>query len=120
MTGDYQASPQMVEGYQVEADGKRWTLTLREGLKFHDGEPVLAGDCAASIRRWGQRNPFGQALLAATDDVSAADDRKNRVPIEQAVSQAARRAWHDHPVPRAPTSFECAASSGVSGRVSVL
>ena len=76
MTGDYQASPQMVEGHKVEADGKRWTLTLREGLKFHDGEPVLARDCAASIRRWGQRNPFGQALLAATDDVSAADDRK--------------------------------------------
>lgn len=75
MTGDYQASPQMVEGYQVEADGKRWTLTLREGLKFHDGEPVLARDCAASVRRWGQRNPYGQTLLAATDDISAADDR---------------------------------------------
>jgi peptide/nickel transport system substrate-binding protein len=36
---------------------------------------VRARDCAASIRRWGPRNSFGQALIAATDDISAADDR---------------------------------------------
>ena len=48
----------------VEDDGKRWTITLRDGLKFHDGEPVRARDCVASIRRWGSATPFGQALLA--------------------------------------------------------
>ncbi len=74
--GHYKASPQMVEGALVEQDGRRWTLTLREGLKFHDGAPVLARDCAASIRRWGRRDAFGQALLAATDELSAPDDRK--------------------------------------------
>ena len=31
-------------------------LTLREGLKFHDGTPVLARDCVASIQRWGKRD----------------------------------------------------------------
>ena len=71
----YAAQPQMVEGFTTEADGKLWKLTLREGLKFHDGTPVLARDCAASIRRWGKRDAFGQALMAATDEVSDADDR---------------------------------------------
>src|SRR5262245_11892579 len=47
--GRFQPSPQMVEGALVEDDGKRWTLTLRPGLKFHDGEPVLARDCVASV-----------------------------------------------------------------------
>lgn len=71
----FRSSPQMVEGHVAGEDGRRWRLTLREGLKWHDGERVLARDCVASIRRWGQRDPFGQALLAATDELSAADDR---------------------------------------------
>jgi peptide/nickel transport system substrate-binding protein len=71
----YRASPQMVAGHVVENDGKRWKLTLRDGLKWHDGERVLARDCVASVQRWGKRDAFGQALLAATDELSAPDDR---------------------------------------------
>ena len=55
--------PQMVAGHVVEADGRRWTLTLRPGLLFHDGTPVLARDAVASIRRWGRRDSFGQLLM---------------------------------------------------------
>ena len=73
--GAFQPQPQMVEGVLTDSDGKRWTLTLREGLKFHDGEPVLARDCVASVGRWGRRSSFGQTLMAATDELSAADDR---------------------------------------------
>jgi peptide/nickel transport system substrate-binding protein len=67
--------PQMVEGATTEQDGKLWKLRLREGLLFHDGTPVLARDCVASIRRWARRDAFGQTLMAVTDDLSAADDR---------------------------------------------
>ncbi len=72
---DYKPQPQMVEGHAVEDDGKRWTLKLREGLRFHDGEPVRARDAVASIRRWGARDPLGQVLLARTDALEAPDDR---------------------------------------------
>ena len=61
-----QARPQMCAGHDVSADGLTWTFTLRDGLTFHDGERVLAKDCAMSVRRWGSRNSFGQPLLAAT------------------------------------------------------
>ncbi len=71
----YKASPQMVAGHVVENDGRLWKLTLRDGLKWHDGERVLARDCVASVQRWGKRDAFGQALLAATDAVSAPDDK---------------------------------------------
>lgn len=70
----YQAQPQMVSGHSVSADGFEWRLTLRDGLRFHDGAPVLAADCVASIRRWALRDPFGQALMAATGELGAADD----------------------------------------------
>ncbi|MBO1078296.1 ABC transporter substrate-binding protein [Roseomonas haemaphysalidis] len=79
----YRTSPQMVAGHVVEDDGRLWTLSLRDGLLFHDGTPVLARDCVASIRRWGQRDPFGQALLAATDELSAPDDRTIRFRLKR-------------------------------------
>ncbi len=62
MDGAFRPAPQMVEGAGAEADGLLWTLRLREGLRFHDDEPVLACDCAASVRRWGRRDTFGQVL----------------------------------------------------------
>ena len=71
----YKAQPQMVEGAVTDADGKSSKLTLRPGLKFHDGTPVLARDCVASLQRWGKRDAFGQALMAVTDELTAADDR---------------------------------------------
>jgi peptide/nickel transport system substrate-binding protein len=73
--GSYKASPQMVEGHTIENDGKLWKLTLRPGLMWHDGERVLARDCTASIRRWAKRDAFGDALMLATEELSAPDDR---------------------------------------------
>lgn len=67
--------PQMIEGHTTENGGLLWTLRLREGLRFHDGSPVLARDAVASIQRWAARDGFGRALMAATDELSAPDDR---------------------------------------------
>ncbi len=73
MDNAYKASPQIAEGMTVENDGKLVKITLRAGLKWHDGEKVLARDCVASIKRWGARDTFGQSRMAATDELSAAD-----------------------------------------------
>jgi peptide/nickel transport system substrate-binding protein len=71
-----QPHPQMVAGHVTENDNKLWRLTLREGLRFHDGTPVLASDAVASIKRWGARDAFGQVLMAATDELSAPSDKE--------------------------------------------
>ena len=90
---EYKPQLQMLEGYTVEEDGRRWVMQLREGLAFHDGERVLARDCVASLRRWMARDPFGQALAAATDDLAAPDDRtivlrlKSRFPVLAALAR---------------------------------
>jgi peptide/nickel transport system substrate-binding protein len=67
--------PQMAAGHTIESDGRRWTITLRELLRFHDGEPVRGRDVVASVRRFCARDGFGQSLLAVTDELSAPDDR---------------------------------------------
>jgi peptide/nickel transport system substrate-binding protein len=81
--GNFVAQPQMAEGHTVEDEGKRWRITLREGLRWHDGPPVLARDCVASIRRWGGRDVLGRELLAISDEISALDDRTIQFRLKQ-------------------------------------
>jgi peptide/nickel transport system substrate-binding protein len=80
---NWAAQPQMVEGHQVEEDGLTWTLTLRDGLRFHDKEPVLARDAVASIRRFAARIDFAYALMAATEELAAPDDRTVRFRLKR-------------------------------------
>ena len=79
----FRPQPQMVDGAQTSDGGKLWKLVLRDGLKFHDGTPVLGRDCVASIQRWGKRDAFGQALMAATDELSAPDDKTIQFRLKQ-------------------------------------
>lgn len=71
----FRPQPQMIEGHLVSDDGLKWTMKLRDGLRFHDGTPVLARDVVASLRRWGARDAFGASLFAVVDEVTAIDDR---------------------------------------------
>jgi peptide/nickel transport system substrate-binding protein len=72
---DLKPQPQMVGKWDLSDDKKTYTFMLRDGLKWHDGTPVTARDCVASIRRWGARDGGGQVLLAHTADLSAKDDK---------------------------------------------
>ena len=67
--------PQMIEGAEVDDNGKRWTIKLREGLVFHDGEKVRAQDCVASLKRWMKRDGAGQTIELRMDALEVKDDR---------------------------------------------
>ena len=71
----FNPQPQMVEGHTIDDDGKRWTMKLREGLVFHDGTPVLARDCVASLQRWLKRDAVSETINARVDAIEAPDDR---------------------------------------------
>ena len=83
MDGRFGATPQMVDGHTVQDNGRLWSLRLRENLWFHDGTPVLARDCVASIRRWAKRDPFGVTLMETTEELSAPDDRTIRFRLKR-------------------------------------
>ncbi len=78
-----QVKPQMAEGHSVSDDGRTWTIRLREGLKFHDGEPVRAVDCVASLKRWAARQPTGLVIGGFVDEWSASDDRTIKVALKR-------------------------------------
>jgi peptide/nickel transport system substrate-binding protein len=67
--------PQMVDRTTVSPDGMKYTFTLREGLRWHDGQPVLSEDCVESLKRWGKRDRFGQLLMAHTGKIAPVDKK---------------------------------------------
>ena len=79
----YASHPQMAEWHEVDAAGTSWTIWLRHGLRFHDGAPVLARDVEASLRRWGVRDGYGQALFSAVAELSCPDDSSLRFRLHR-------------------------------------
>ena len=75
--------PQMAAGAEVSPDGRTWRIGLRDGLKFHDGTPVLARDAAASIARWAKKEPFGQLLNKAVDSYGTRDDKTVEIKLKK-------------------------------------
>jgi len=78
-----QPHPQMCAGHEASDDGLTWRFTLRDGLTFHDGEPVRGSDCIASIARWSKRDTFGQLLAARLGDMTVLDDRRFQIRLSR-------------------------------------
>jgi peptide/nickel transport system substrate-binding protein len=75
--------PQMVEKYDESADKKTFTFTLRDGLLWHDGQPVTAEDCVASIKRWAARDATGQKLMSFVDSMAVKDAKTFEVKLKE-------------------------------------
>jgi peptide/nickel transport system substrate-binding protein len=81
VAADGKPKPQMAQDHSVSDNGRVWRIRLRDGLKFHDGTPVRAIDCASSVERWSKREPFGQILAKVVESFGAADDRTVEVRL---------------------------------------
>jgi peptide/nickel transport system substrate-binding protein len=80
---EFQARPQMVDKWSLSDDKKLYTFQLRDGLGWHDGTPVTAADCVASIRRWGAADAGGQALMDRVSDISKKDDKTFIIALKE-------------------------------------
>jgi peptide/nickel transport system substrate-binding protein len=67
---NFKVQPQMAD-WKVSDDKLTYTFTLRDGLKWHDGAPVTAEDCVASLKRWGRMDNMGQKLMDFTASIEA-------------------------------------------------
>jgi peptide/nickel transport system substrate-binding protein len=75
--------PQMVDKFTVSGDKLTYDFTLRDGLKWHDGQPVTSADCIASIQRWSKRDSLGQKLGEAVAKYEAVDDKSFRITLKE-------------------------------------
>jgi peptide/nickel transport system substrate-binding protein len=77
--------PQMVESTAMSPDRLTVTMTLRSGLKWHDGTPVTAKDVVPSLKRWMVRDVAGQKLKEFTADLAVVDDRTFKFVLKEPV-----------------------------------
>ena len=75
MDESFEVKPQMVDTWEVTDDRLAYSFTLRDGLAWHDGDPVTPEDCIASLRRWGERDPLGRRLMTHVESLDGVDDR---------------------------------------------
>jgi len=81
----FKIQPQMAE-YKISDDKLTYTLTLRDGLKWHDGTPVTAEDCVASLKRWGKADGMGQKLMDFTASLEATDEKTITLKLKEPYS----------------------------------
>src|ERR1700704_1398542 len=82
MDSDFKIQPQMAD-WKVSDDKLTYTFTLRDGLKWHDGAPVTAEDCVASLQRWGKRDGMGQKLMSFTASIEATDAKTITLKLKE-------------------------------------
>ena len=68
---DGEVVPALASDYKVSDDGLTYTFTLREGVTFHNGEPVTAEDVLYSLERCAGSENDGTPLISAFSAVSA-------------------------------------------------
>ena len=79
----FRVRPQMAD-WAVSDDRLVYTFTLRDGLRWHDGAPVTAEDCVASLRRWGRSiDSMAQKLMEFTASIEAADARTIVIKLKE-------------------------------------
>src|ERR1700760_2178380 len=79
---NFKIQPQMAE-YKVSDDKLTYTFTLRDGLKWHDGTPVTAEDCVASLKRWSKVDSMGQKLMDFTASLEATDPKTITLKLKE-------------------------------------
>ncbi len=73
-TSDGQLVPAVAEDYKISEDGMTYTFTLRDGIKFHNGDPVTTNDIVYSLKRYAEIQGEGSAF-SVVEDVKAVDDK---------------------------------------------
>jgi peptide/nickel transport system substrate-binding protein len=72
---DFETIPSLAESWEGSDDGLTWTYTLREGLKWSDGEPLTAEDIAYTINRSREEEWLNHSATVVNITAEATDDR---------------------------------------------
>ena len=83
MDAQGEIQPQMVDTYEVSPDRLTYTLTLRDGLLWHDGTPVTAEDCIASIKRWGAKDSMGQKMMSFVQYFASVNPKTLKILLKE-------------------------------------
>ena len=75
--------PQMLDKYEVSRDQLTYTMTLRDGLTWHDGKPVTSEDCIASIKRWAAKDSMGQKMMTFVTELQPVNPKTFTIRLKE-------------------------------------
>ena len=83
---------------KISADGKIYSITLRKGVKLHNGRDLNADDVVASLKRWMEVSPRGKSVAAQVADLTAKGPLSVEISLKNAyaplLSQLAMASRH--------------------------
>jgi peptide/nickel transport system substrate-binding protein len=65
--------PMLADGHTISDGGRRYTITLRKGVRFHNGKELTTADVVPSLNRWGKISTPGKPLWKNVEAVEAKD-----------------------------------------------
>ncbi|NMB43909.1 MAG: ABC transporter substrate-binding protein [Clostridiales bacterium] len=75
--------PAVASDYSVSEDGKVYTFTLRDNVKFHNGETVTVGDVVYSLNRYVTLNLAAEPVLSNIIEIKEVDDKTIEISLEE-------------------------------------
>lgn len=71
---NWKVTPLLAESMpEISADGKVYTIKLRQGVTFHDGSTMTSADVVASLKRWMDVASRGKQTAGFVESVEAVD-----------------------------------------------
>lgn len=75
--------PLLAESDRLEDDGKTIIISLRKGVKFHNGQDMTSNDVLASLQRWGEHGSRGSLLLGEALSIEASGDYEVTIKLKE-------------------------------------
>jgi peptide/nickel transport system substrate-binding protein len=69
----YGVKPMLAHSYKVSSDSKTYTIQLRQGVKFHNGQEMTSADVVASLTRWTKVSSRGKIASQSIESITASD-----------------------------------------------
>ena len=75
--------PHLADAHKIGNRGLTQTITLRTGVKFHNGKEMTSADVVASLKRWGQVASLGRVLWPDVESIEATDPYTVTIYLKQ-------------------------------------
>lgn len=83
LSDDYELTPGLAESWKLSDDGLQLTLTLREGVTWHDGEPFTAEDVKFNFDEIVPLQVYGGPLAERIGSTEIVDDNEVLITLSE-------------------------------------
>lgn len=91
--------PWLAESWKSSEDGLTWTFTLRDGVKWHDGQPLTADDVVFTFRYFAVKpNPWSSAAVDVIKEIERVDERTVRLTLTRSYAPFLRNVIGSIPI----------------------